>query len=75
MVKRLGSKRWQWLHRMIYIIAPLGILHFWWMKAGKNDFAQPILFGSIVALLLLLRIYWKFAQSRLRKHQVGAAPT
>ncbi len=56
MVKRLGGRRWQWLHRMIYVIAPLGILHFWWMKAGKHDFAQPILFGIIVALLLLLRV-------------------
>jgi len=64
MVRRLGGKRWQWLHRTIYLIAPLGILHFWWMKAGKHDFAQPILFGTIVALLLLLRVYWRFAQKR-----------
>lgn len=56
MVKRLGGRRWQRLHRMIYVIAPLGILHFWWMKAGKHDFAQPILFGIIVAVLLLLRV-------------------
>lgn len=50
---------------MIYVIAPLGILHFWWMKAGKNNFAQPILFGSIVALLLLIRVY--FAWSKREK--------
>jgi methionine sulfoxide reductase heme-binding subunit len=62
MVKRLGGKRWQQLHRLIYLIAPLGILHFWWMKAGKNDFSQPILFGLIVAALLLLRVYWRFGQ-------------
>ncbi|MDB5762828.1 MAG: sulfoxide reductase heme-binding subunit YedZ [Herminiimonas sp.] len=48
MVRRLGGRRWQWLHRAIYIIAPLGILHFWWMKAGKHNFSQPILFGTIV---------------------------
>ena len=58
MIKRLGGKRWQWLHRLIYLIAPLGILHFWWMKAGKQDFAEPIIFGVIVALLLGLRLYW-----------------
>jgi methionine sulfoxide reductase heme-binding subunit len=58
MIKRLGGKRWQWLHRLIYVVAPLGILHFWWMKAGKNDFAEPMLFGTIVALLLGMRIYW-----------------
>lgn len=58
MVKRLGGKRWQWLHRLVYLTAALGILHYWWMKAGKNDFEQPIIFGSIVAVLLLLRIFW-----------------
>ena len=67
MIKRLGGRRWRWLHRLIYVIAPLGILHFWWMKAGKNDFAEPILFGVIVALLLGLRVYWA-------RSKVPAAP-
>lgn len=58
MVKRLGGKRWQWLHRLIYLIAPLGILHYWWMKAGKHDFEQPIIFGVIVSALLLMRVFW-----------------
>jgi sulfoxide reductase heme-binding subunit YedZ len=62
MIKRLGGKRWQWLHRLIYLIAPLGILHYWWMKAGKNDFSQPIVFGLIVGGLLVARVYWRFAQ-------------
>jgi sulfoxide reductase heme-binding subunit YedZ len=62
MIRRLGGKRWQWLHRLIYIIAPLGILHFWWMKAGKHDFQEPIIFGLVVAVLLGLRIYWKLAK-------------
>jgi len=58
MIKRLGGKRWQWLHRLIYIIAPLAILHFWWMKAGKHNFTQPIIFGSIVGVLLLMRVWY-----------------
>jgi sulfoxide reductase heme-binding subunit YedZ len=62
MVRRLGGKRWRWLHRLIYLIAPLGILHFWWMKAGKNNFEQPILFGLIVALLLGVRVYWSLTK-------------
>ncbi|MBC7501347.1 MAG: sulfoxide reductase heme-binding subunit YedZ [Herminiimonas sp.] len=74
MVKRLGGKRWQWLHRLVYVIAPLGILHFWWMKAGKNNFVEPIIFGSIVAALLLLRLYWKFAQSRPQNRAVRPSP-
>ncbi|TFW21071.1 sulfoxide reductase heme-binding subunit YedZ [Massilia arenosa] len=62
MVRRLGGKRWQWLHRLVYVIAPLGILHFWWMKAGKHNFTEPIIFGSIVALLLAFRVYWATAK-------------
>ena len=64
MIRRLGAKRWQWLHRLIYVIAPLGILHFWWMKAGKQDFTEPLIFGAIVAILLLLRVYWKLRGRR-----------
>ncbi|MET3118670.1 sulfoxide reductase heme-binding subunit YedZ [Undibacterium sp. GrIS 1.8] len=60
MIKRLGGKRWQWLHRLVYVIVPLGILHYFWMKAGKHDFFQPIIFGTIVALLLLMRVYWRW---------------
>jgi sulfoxide reductase heme-binding subunit YedZ len=75
MVRRLGGKRWQWLHRAIYVIASLGILHFWWMKAGKHDFAQPILFGGIVAVLLLVRVYWRYAQSGKEKRRTSPAPT
>ena len=62
MIRRLGGKRWQWLHRLIYLVAPLGILHFWWMKAAKHNFQQPIIFGVIVAVLLGLRIYWKLTK-------------
>lgn len=56
MVRRLGGKRWQWLHRLMYVIVPLGVLHFWWVKAGKNLLAQPILFAVIVGALLLTRV-------------------
>ncbi len=67
MIKRLGAKRWQWLHRLIYIIVPLGLLHFWWMKAGKNLLAQPILFVCIVAVLLLTRLTGKKALGAARQ--------
>ncbi|WP_151449207.1 sulfite oxidase heme-binding subunit YedZ [Lacisediminimonas profundi] len=70
MVRRLGGKRWQLLHRLVYLIAGLGILHYFWMKAGKNDFAQPILLGSIVLALLLFRLWWAWSQRRVR----AAAP-
>ncbi|TWI60771.1 sulfoxide reductase heme-binding subunit YedZ [Pseudoduganella lurida] len=58
MVKRLGGKNWLWLHRLVYVIAPLGVLHYWWMKSAKHDLAQPMLFAGIVGVLLLLRVWW-----------------
>ena len=58
MVRRLGGKRWQWLHRLIYVIVPLGVLHFWWMKAAKHDLNQPMLFVAVVTVLLALRVWW-----------------
>lgn len=65
MIKRLGGKRWQWLHRLIYLIAPLGVLHYFWMKAGKHDFSQPVLFGLIVAALLIVRLFWRWQSSHM----------
>ena len=58
MIRRLGGKRWQWLHRLVYLIAPLGILHFWWMKSAKHNFTEPLITGAIVFVLLALRVYW-----------------
>lgn len=63
MQRRLGGKRWLWLHRLVYLIAPLAILHFWWMKAGKHNFTQPIIFGLIVLALLGLRLHWSRAKT------------
>lgn len=64
MTRRLG-RRWQTLHRAIYVIGALAILHFWWMKAGKHDLALPKLYGAIMVVLLGWRlIAWLVARSR-----------
>jgi sulfoxide reductase heme-binding subunit YedZ len=55
MMKRLG-RRWTTLHRLIYPITVLGVLHFWWLKSGKNALAEPAIFALIVLLLLALRV-------------------
>jgi len=64
MVKRMGATKWQLLHKLVYVIICLGVLHYFWMKAGKHDLSQPILFASIVAVLLGLRVYWAVQKSR-----------
>jgi sulfoxide reductase heme-binding subunit YedZ len=51
-IKWLGAQRWQNLHKLIYVIAPLGVLHFWWHKAGKNLWFEPLMFALAVAVLL-----------------------
>ena len=62
-VKALGAKRWQALHRLVYVIAGLGILHFFWMRAGKNDFAEVAVYAAIIATLL----GWRVAQAWKKK--------
>ena len=46
------------------MIAPLAILHFWWMKAGKHNFTEPIIYGTILGVLLLMRVYWARAKAK-----------
>ena len=50
MVRRLGGRRWLLLHRLVYIIGPLAVLHFWWMV--KRDLTEPIIYAVVLALLL-----------------------
>ena len=71
-IRKLGGKNWQMLHRLVYLISSLGILHFWWMKAGKHDFEQPLIFGVIVATMLLMRVYWRL-QSPVNKRTASVA--
>jgi len=57
-MRRLG-RSWQTLHRSVYIIACLSVWHFWLVRSGKNDFAEPYLYGAILAILLLARLWHK----------------
>jgi len=58
MVRRLGGKAWQRLHKAVYAIAMLAILHYWWHKAGKHDFAEVSVYAAVVFVLLALRVWW-----------------
>ena len=62
-IKTLGAKRWQLLHKLVYVIAGLGLLHFFWMRAGKNDFAEVFVYAAIIAVLL----GWRFLQFLKKK--------
>lgn len=58
MMRRLG-RRWQQLHRLIYVVALLGVIHFLWLV--KKDLTEPLIFGGVLALLLTLRLPWGVA--------------
>ena len=64
MIRRLGGKRWNRLHQIVYVTAVLGATHYWWLV--KADIRRPATYAAIVALLLAFRFYW----ARLR----GSAP-
>ena len=55
-VRRMGALQWQRLHRAVYLIAGLAILHFFWMRAAKNNFAEVVVYGAILGVLLGWRV-------------------
>jgi sulfoxide reductase heme-binding subunit YedZ len=62
-VKILGAKRWQLLHKLIHVVAGLAVLHFFWMRAGKNNFLEVYVYASVLALLL----GWRWFQYRKKQ--------
>ncbi len=71
-MRRLG-KRWKLLHRLVYLAAPLAVVHFLWLV--KADIREPLLYGAAVALLLLLRTpRIRHAFTRLRQRGLHTRP-
>ena len=56
MVKRLGGKTWSRLHKLTYVAAILGVIHFWMIV--KSDIFYPAMFGLLLAVSLLIRLVW-----------------
>lgn len=56
-IKRMGARRWQTLHRTVYAVVLLGLLHFFWMRAGKQDFAEWSIYATLVATLWAWRLW------------------
>lgn len=53
-VRRLGFRRWQLIHRLIYFVALAGVIHYYWLV--KSDIRLPLMYGAILAVLILLRL-------------------
>jgi sulfoxide reductase heme-binding subunit YedZ len=71
MIRRLGGRRWNLLHRLVYVTAMLGVLHYWWLV--KADVRRPFTYAIVVGILLSARIYFASARSRAASTRVAAA--
>jgi methionine sulfoxide reductase heme-binding subunit len=67
MIRRLGAKRWQQLHRLVYLIGIGGVVHFLWLV--KSDIREPLVYGAVLALLLGFRLWDR------RRRTPGAIPS
>ena len=68
-IRRLGGKRWQQLHRLIYFSAALGVIHYYWLV--KSAVIRPLTYGAIVTVLLLWRLFTSL--SKKKQLRVSAA--
>ena len=70
-IRRMGGKRWNRLHRLVYLTATLGVVHYWWLV--KADVSRPLTYGAVVGTLLAARVYWARTK-RLAAVPVRTAP-
>jgi sulfoxide reductase heme-binding subunit YedZ len=68
-IKALGAARWQALHRAVYAIVLLGLLHFFWMRAAKNNFAEVAVYAVVIAVLL----GWRLRQRRRNQASIAVS--
>ncbi len=70
MIQRLGGHRWQWLHRLIYVSAIAGAVHFLWLV--KKDISQPLLYAGVLGVLLVYRIItWAVPWALARRERLA----
>ncbi len=62
MVKKLGFPRWKRLHRLAYVVAVLGVIHFMWRV--KSDLSEPLIYVGVLAVLFLIRVWGRWAGHR-----------
>jgi sulfoxide reductase heme-binding subunit YedZ len=65
-IKALGAKRWRALHKAVYAVSVIALMHFIWMRAGKHNFAEPAVYGVILAALLGWRLWKRFGRTSPR---------
>ena len=71
-IKAMGAKRWQLLHKLVYVISGLALLHFFWMRAGKNNFSEVFVYAAIIAVLLGWRVWQYLKKKKLQPNKTRA---
>jgi len=61
-IRALGAQRWRQLHRLVYPIAVIAILHFFWMRSGKRNYAEVAVYAAILSALMGWRIWKRFSR-------------
>lgn len=72
-IRRLGGKRWQRLHRLVYLAAAAGVLHYLWLV--KKDVSAPLTYGAVLVVLLASRLWLARDRIRSRRLPAGAQAT
>ena len=61
-IRWMGAARWRSLHRAVYLVAILAILHFFWMRSGKRNFDEVAVYAAIIGVLLAWRVRRRFSR-------------
>nr|WP_241191310.1 protein-methionine-sulfoxide reductase heme-binding subunit MsrQ [Deinococcus psychrotolerans] len=72
-VKKLGFARWTTLHKLVYFVVALGVVHYWW--GVKKDHTEPLIYGLVAAMLLALRVIFKDFRSKKKAGGAGKTAT
>jgi sulfoxide reductase heme-binding subunit YedZ len=65
-IRRRMGRNWQKLHNAVYLVAILGVSHYWWQV--KKDITEPLIYATILALLLAARLGWRYRRHRAKKN-------
>jgi len=68
-IRRLGGRKWNLLHRLIYVSAIAGVVHYWWLV--KADISRPLRYAVIVAVLLAARVWWAYGRPRTQGAKIA----
>jgi len=66
-IRRLGGRNWNRLHRLVYVTAVAGVVHYWWLV--KADIRHPALYAALVTLLLGVRVVFLLQKRRVQRHR------